>query len=151
MRSRYGVSVCYASVSVKVGWYGCTGREVLFKNTGVAMQDILRNRQVCLGTGVIVGGMEVTRKSFPEAFSLAQSKGECPGASTTFCLGLFAGGNVDTESPSVAEAVLLRRGRVIVGGGISNEVAAVGIILGVLMAGALGVVGSEESSFSGDG
>jgi hypothetical protein len=94
--------------------------------------------------------MGVTRKSSPEAFSLAQSKGECPGASTTFCLGLFAGGNVDTESPRFADVVLLRRGRVIVGGGISNE-AVVGIILGGLMAGALGVVGSEESSFSGDG
>ena len=52
-----------------------------------------------------------TRRSAPEAFRRAQSSGECPGARTTFFLGLLFGGNVETEGANAEMVALVSRGR----------------------------------------
>lgn len=75
----------------------------------------------------------------PEDLRRAQSSGEWPGARTTFCRGRLVGGKVDIEGASAEDAVLFRRGRVMVGGGIKDDAC-----FGVTGA-ALGVVGSSFS------
>jgi hypothetical protein len=77
----------------------------------------------------------------------AQSRGEWPGANTTFCRGLWRGGSVDTDRPR--DDVVPGRGRTVVrGGGISEDVAFPATMTGTVGL-AFGVVGSSAVSDGG--
>ena len=61
-----------------------------------------------------------TRRSFPEDLRRAQSRGEWPGARTTFCRGRRVGGSVDIDG--ARDDVGVAPGPTVeVGGGINDD------------------------------
>ena len=76
-------------------------------------EKIGRVRLLSLAMQMIDG----TRRSVPDDLRRAQSRGEWPGARTTFCLGRALGGSIGAEGDSV---LLFMRIRVVEGGSISE-------------------------------
>jgi hypothetical protein len=101
-----------------------------------------------------VGGRGVTRRSLLEDLRRAQSRGEWPGANTTFRRGRWSGGSVDIDG--ARDDPVPGRGRTVVRGGGINEVpfcvtitGAVVLLFGVVGSSALSSGGVDGASFDG--